>query len=371
MMVDPSAADQYLIEFPKSIRHKRDALVGLGSDGTTGEARLRSGEALPFDYAVLALGSSYAPFKPGDAPLSKGQRKAAFQALHERLEAAGSVLVVGGGYVGVELAAQVACHFRGRRKHLTLLAGPVPRLLPRMEPRAGEYALNFLQQQGVEVVLGESITDWGGLSADVPAASSVTLRTDRGRRLQADLAIRAVGPRPATAVLAGSLAPEQLAPSGAVRVGPTLQVAGLPNVLAIGDCADLPREATANFADIEGAVAAHNIKALAARRSGGSGKRPRLQTYPVGLLGGRAPYVGGCALGPWAGVFQLGDRVDTGRGPAATRAVLDQLVGWYVADRWPLSQAFPALKRLVIGVLGRAAQRQERQAAGAASAATT
>eukprot|EP00887_Chlorella_sp_A99_P002469 scaffold10.g2469.t1 len=292
-MVDPSAADQYLIEFPKSIRHKRDALVGLGSDGTTGEARLRSGEALPFDYAVLALGSSYAPFKPGDAPLSKGQRKAAFQALHERLEAAGSVLVVGGGYVGVELAAQVACHFRGRRKHLTLLAGPVPRLLSRMEPRAGEYALNFLQQQGVEVVLGESITDWGGLSADVPAASSVTLRTDRGRRLQADLAIRAVGPRPATAVLAGSLAPEQLAPSGAVRVGPTLQVAGLPNVLAIGDCADLPREATANFADIEGAVAAHNIKALAARRSGGSGKRPRLQTYPVGLLGGRAPYVGG------------------------------------------------------------------------------
>lgn len=78
----------------------------------------------------------------------------------------------------------------------------------------------------MEVLLGHSVVEWSGLSEEQPAADDVVLRTDRGAVLQADLALRALGPRPATGPIASSLAQGQLAPSGALVVEDTLQVAG-------------------------------------------------------------------------------------------------------------------------------------------------
>ena len=190
---------------------------------------------LKFDYAVLALGSLYPPFKPGSAAYTKESRAAFFQATHDEVDKASSVVVVGGGNVGVELAAALATAFPGKK--LTLVAGPADRLLPRMDPKASEYALAFLQTRGVEVLLGEGVADWGGLAADA-GAGATTLTTDKGRTIEG-VAFRAAGPKPATAALAESFQPGQLTPTGAVVVEPTLQVKGWPNVFAVGDCAGL------------------------------------------------------------------------------------------------------------------------------------
>lgn len=149
MMVHPQAADAYLLPLPRGVRHHRAAAGGISTDGRRGEVALRGGGRLPFDYAVLALGSRYPPFKTADAGLTLTERRAAFGRLRGRIAAAESIVVVGGGNVGVELAAEIADapEFRrqgqqgrgdcGGGKRLTVVAGPFDRLLPRMAPKAG------------------------------------------------------------------------------------------------------------------------------------------------------------------------------------------------------------------------------------------
>lgn len=44
---------------PRRFNHKQGVAVGVTSDGRRGTVRLQSGEELPFDYAVIAAGSSY------------------------------------------------------------------------------------------------------------------------------------------------------------------------------------------------------------------------------------------------------------------------------------------------------------------------
>jgi hypothetical protein len=72
-------------------------------------------ESVGFDHLILATGSAYAP--PIKAPVGSQLRlDERLQALHEgarALQVAPSVVVVGGGLVGVELAAEIVTHYPG------------------------------------------------------------------------------------------------------------------------------------------------------------------------------------------------------------------------------------------------------------------
>lgn len=115
--------------------------------------RLAIGTTLPCDFCVLASGSSYAePIKgpqspPRPAPSAPESRRADLRRAAEHLRRAASVCVVGGGTVGVELAAEVAARF-GAAKRVTLVAAQ-PRLLDRMVPGCSAHALRWLEARGV------------------------------------------------------------------------------------------------------------------------------------------------------------------------------------------------------------------------------
>ena len=60
---------------------------------------------VPFDYLVLAVGSTYAdPIKPRESEPSLAERKASWADAAGKLQEAHSVIIVGAGAVGVELA---------------------------------------------------------------------------------------------------------------------------------------------------------------------------------------------------------------------------------------------------------------------------
>eukprot|EP00931_Biecheleriopsis_adriatica_P004850 TRINITY_DN106456_c0_g1_i1.p1 TRINITY_DN106456_c0_g1~~TRINITY_DN106456_c0_g1_i1.p1 ORF type:complete len:483 (-),score=91.91 TRINITY_DN106456_c0_g1_i1:46-1494(-) len=80
----------------------------------------------------------------------EGRRKS-LRALHEQLANARAAVVVGAGLVGVELAAELA-HFFPRLK-VTLVDG-APCVLPQLAESARDYAMDFLQKQGVKLKLG-------------------------------------------------------------------------------------------------------------------------------------------------------------------------------------------------------------------------
>lgn len=265
---------------------------------------LSDGSRLRTDWVLFASGSGYAaPIKaePGEVG-GAAARRASYRAVTTRLEAAHSVVVVGGGTVGVEMAAEVAARY-GPRKHVTLVASS-PRLLERMPPKAGRLAAEWLQAAGVTVVLGERVASWGGADAagwGQPGAWK--LRTSAGRELTAGAVFNCAGGKPHTQFLAAVAGCCDA--RGALVVDANLKVCALANAYAAGDCAAHGAEANAMLADLTASVAAANVLAEARagkRRGGAEGAAPRLRPFPRAACGAdRVPDIAAVSLGPYNG----------------------------------------------------------------------
>ncbi|MGK5627120.1 dihydrolipoyl dehydrogenase family protein [Streptomyces sp. URMC 123] len=91
-------------------------------------------------------------------------------------EVPGRLAVVGGGVVGVEMAAA----WRALGSEVTLLVRG-DRLLPRMEPFVGEYVAEGLSRAGVEIRTGTSVTAVRRRPEDGMVSVTVTLTADNGR----------------------------------------------------------------------------------------------------------------------------------------------------------------------------------------------
>lgn len=209
-----------------------------------GSARLADGTEIPFDTAIVATGSSYTSFpvaKSRDA-LTEAERVAEMAAEHERLLAAKSVLIVGGGPVGVELAGEIADHFPD--KTVTVTEGR-DRLLGDLKPKASRIAERQLKGLGVAVSTGTR------LAPDDPAYRN------------ADIVYTCVGLVPNTAFMEANFA-SSLDASGRIAVDERFRAAGSDSIYAIGDCAGIPPVKFGYIADAQAALLARNIAAEAA-----------------------------------------------------------------------------------------------------------
>ncbi len=280
---------------------------------------LSDGGRLPCDYVLFATGSAYAaPIKaPAGEPGTVHARRAHYRNACTRLEAAASALVVGGGTVGVELAAEIAAKW-GKTKRVTLVASQ-PTLLERMPPQAGRFAADWLHRAGVDLVFGERVTDWGGAdTAGWGTPGAWRVRTSAGRSLHAAAVFNCVGARPAAAYLRA--VPGALDARGAIDTLPTLRLRSLRNAYAAGDVAAHGAEATALTADLTASVAAHNIVAASC---GGA----RTLTFPEGACAGSrvVPDIAAVSLGPYNGVMVFNQLVVRGPPVAALKWTIEQL----------------------------------------------
>ena len=138
--------------------------------------------------------------------------------LRDDIAAASSVLVVGGGFLGMEVAS--TCRKLGKQVTVVDLAPPLDRLLGAV---VGSYVRSVAADAGVRIV----VTDGGVRLLGAPTPTGVELVD--GSRLEADLVVSAVGDVPNVEWLAGSGV--QL--HGGVVVDAHCRVA--PNVVAAGD----------------------------------------------------------------------------------------------------------------------------------------
>lgn len=245
---------------------------------------------VPYDYLLLAPGAVTRMFDiPGLAEHAIGF-KTATEALYLRerilvqLEAAGTesdtaeraamltFVVVGAGYAGTELTAQMARlsdnlleNFPGiRRGEVTwMLLDMAPAIMPELGRKLGDAALQVLRARGVDVRLETSLSR--------VEATSVTL-TD-GTVVPCSTVVWAAG------VTANPLVGSLGLPldKGRLVVRPTLDVEGHPELFAIGDAAAVPDltdrsksgklcPPTAQHAMRQGPAAARNIAADIAGR---------------------------------------------------------------------------------------------------------
>jgi NADH dehydrogenase len=236
------------------LRRQRNATVLLGEVTGIDTARrvveLRVG-TLPFDYLVVATGSTHSyfghdewrPYAPGlksidDATTIRRRILRAFEAAEMETDAARRdrllrFVIIGAGPTGVELAGTIAelarftlaADFRriDPRSARIVLVEAGPRVLAAFKEPQSNYALRSLAKLGVEVRLNAAVTacDEGGVSIGAERLDSATVIWAAG--VAASPAGRWLG------------APTDRA--GRVLVQPDLSAGG--NVFVIGDAASL------------------------------------------------------------------------------------------------------------------------------------
>jgi NADH dehydrogenase len=220
-----------------------------GVDAANKRVLLEDGDSLAYDTLVLATGAFHAyfghdewePFAPGlktleDATTLRRRILVAFErAERETDEARRAALltfvIVGAGPTGVELAGTIAelaqdtlpPDFRNidtqRARVVLIEAGP--RVLAGFPDDLSAYAQRSLESLGVEVVLGQPVTE---CSADGVMYG--------GKSLQAKTLIWAAGVR-ASPAAEWLNAPADRA--GRLQVLPDLTVPGHPDIFAVGD----------------------------------------------------------------------------------------------------------------------------------------
>ena len=228
----------------------------LTKDGT-GTAHTTSGRELAFDRLALAVGARPRRMKlPGAelAGISYLRDLDDAQHLQPRLAAATRVVVVGGGFIGLEAAAVA----RTAGKDVTVVEA-ADRLVARaVAPVVSEFYRQAHERRGTRVLLSACVAGFGGKGGTVDA-----VLLDDGTELPADLVVVGVGIVPRTE-LAEQLG---LACDGGIVVDAAARTSD-PSVVAAGDCTVLPHPLTGagrvrlesvQNAVTQGGVAAHTL----------------------------------------------------------------------------------------------------------------
>lgn len=254
-----SGPDDFAIEWGSD-----DFAIEGGSDdfaieGEGPHAGGTAGDPLRYDVASLDVGSTLEGLAvPGVREHAVGARSA--DALARGLDdvsargSEASVVVVGGGAAGVELAAVSRARARSR---VTLVEGG-DRVMSGRAASVSARVRRALGRRGVEVRLG----------ATVARVDADAVLLESGERLAADLTIWATGAA-AHPFLRRSGLPVD--PDGFVEVDADLRVRGRDDLFAAGDCASLPDRSVPKagvHAVRQGPVLAENLVAVVEALSG-------------------------------------------------------------------------------------------------------
>ncbi len=212
------------------------------------------GGSIPFDHAILATGA-----RPRMLPIEGGplagilslRSIADARAIRQLAAAVEDVVVLGGGFIGLEIAATLVAG--GRR--VTVIEAQ-DRLLARVvAPAISAHVAERLAASGVRILTSTTVARLEGEAGHVTAAITST-----GERIPARLLIVGIGvvPNVELAEAAG------LATGNGIRVDDRMR-SSLPNVLAIGDVANYRHWLTGADARLESVQNATDQARLAAR----------------------------------------------------------------------------------------------------------
>jgi NADH:ubiquinone reductase (H+-translocating) len=238
---------RYLLRDRSEVTTLFATVSGVDADGH--RVLLDDGDALPYDTLVLATGARHAyfghdewePFAPGlktleDATTLRRRILVAFERAEreadpQRRAALLTFVIVGAGPTGVELAGTIAelaqdtlpPDFRNIDTHKArvVLIEAGPRVLAGFADDLSAYAQHALESIGVEVVLGQAVTEC--------SAEGVVYD---GHSLEAKTLIWAAGVRASPAAEWLGAASDR---AGRLEVQPDLTVPGHPDIFAVGD----------------------------------------------------------------------------------------------------------------------------------------
>jgi NADPH-dependent 2,4-dienoyl-CoA reductase/sulfur reductase-like enzyme len=169
-----------------------------------------------------------------------------------------SVVVIGGGFIGSEIAASLAA--AGKEVAMVF---PEPAIGARAYPAELARAITrHFEEKGVRVLAGDTV------AAIEDRAGRTVVRTGSGHELLADAVVAGLGIRPDTALAESA----GIACEDGILVDELLQTSA-PGVLAAGDVARFPSPALGGRVRVEHEDAALGMGRVAGRNMAGAGER--------------------------------------------------------------------------------------------------
>ncbi|MDQ4085972.1 MAG: FAD-dependent oxidoreductase, partial [Actinomycetota bacterium] len=234
---DVDGLDRLVARTPQEHR-MRGIDVRLNSRATAidlagGRVHVAGAESVPFDQVLIATGAK--PLRP-DLPGLKAPNVLGVQTLDDGAHAvevlraheprARDAVVVGAGYIGIEMAEALV----RRGYHVTVVDG-APQPMTTLDPELGRMVAEAMEGMGIDLACGVAVeaveTDDAGRATGVRAGGST---------YPADVVVLGMGVRPASELARDAGLP--LGDSGGLRVDAHMQVEGHDRVWAAGDCVE-------------------------------------------------------------------------------------------------------------------------------------
>lgn len=231
--------DDLLLQTPQSLKASLNLDVRTGHEAiaidrqnrTLSIKDIQAGTVYTESYDKLVLCPGAAPIRPNlpgiDHPRLFALRNIADM---DRIktavdQGARSAIVIGGGYIGVEMAENL--RLRGLSVDIVELLGQI---IPPLDPEMAHILAKHLETHGVRLHLGTAAATFRD------AAGQITAELTNGQTLTADLVILAVGVRADT--LLAKQAGLALGQRGGIKVNAHLQTSD-PDIYAAGDAIEV------------------------------------------------------------------------------------------------------------------------------------
>jgi NADPH-dependent 2,4-dienoyl-CoA reductase/sulfur reductase-like enzyme len=260
MVKDPQglfySSPQQLAELGVNTKMRHE-VVSVDTDAKVLQARnLETGEVFEdrFDKLIVTTGSwpIVPKFEGSDLEnilLSKNFNHS--NTIIEKAKQASNIVVVGAGYIGVELVEA----FQLNGKHVTLIDAEERILSKYLDAEYTDKIEQSLRDHGIELALGQKVTRFEGENGKV-----AQVITDKGT-YAADLVIMCIGFRPNTELLKGQV---DMLDNGAIIVDEYMRTSK-PDVYAAGDSCAVYYNPTGKHAYIPLATNAVRMGTLVAR----------------------------------------------------------------------------------------------------------
>jgi 3-phenylpropionate/trans-cinnamate dioxygenase ferredoxin reductase subunit len=200
----------------------------MAVDDTAQTVKLAGGDELPYDRLVLASGSLPRALGTPGEDLDGVHRYRTLKdasSVRTAAESAGSALVIGGGFIGMETTASL----RRRGLAVTQIDMADHLYASLQAPPLSESLEHLYREKGVDVILGDTVAEFRGRGSRLTGAV-----TAAGREIEAELAIVGVGVQPSTAYLDGTAVELE---RGTVLVDERFATS-VPGIWAVGDIAN-------------------------------------------------------------------------------------------------------------------------------------
>jgi NADH oxidase (H2O2-forming) len=190
-----------------------------------------NGQEISYDKLVIATGSL-----PAVMPIPGIDKENVFtiqkdvnylQSMLETVDAARDIIIIGGGFIGAELADE--CR-KNRENHVTIIEKLPHCLQLAFDDEFCIEAESVLSARGVNIVAGQTVTDILG------DKSVSAVKLSNGDLLKADMVIISIGVLPDVELAKKAGLPVDLS-TGGIAVDRYQRVEGEKDMLACGDCA--------------------------------------------------------------------------------------------------------------------------------------